>query len=54
MPFKTPEEFFLGETTEPATKLFDPMLYVKSEEEPGMLSLSIEEVIPKIKQMANS
>ncbi|KAJ6044595.1 hypothetical protein N7499_007097 [Penicillium canescens] len=35
MPFKTPEEFFLGETTEPATKLFDPMLYVKSEEEPA-------------------
>lgn len=37
MPFKTPEEFFLGQATEPAPKLFEPMSFVKSDlEEPGM------------------
>lgn len=36
MPFKTPEEFFLGEAAEPATGVFDPMSYVKGGvEEPG-------------------
>ncbi|KAJ5367368.1 Polynucleotide kinase 3 phosphatase [Penicillium brevicompactum] len=29
MPFKTPEEFFLGQAAEPATGVFDPMSYVK-------------------------
>jgi hypothetical protein len=39
MPFKTPEEFFLGQTTEPAPKLFEPMSFVKPDlEEPGMSS----------------
>lgn len=37
MPFKTPEEFFLGQAAEPATGVFDPMSYVKGGlEEPGM------------------
>lgn len=37
MPFKTPEEFFLGQAAEPATGSFDPMSYIKDDlEEPGM------------------
>lgn len=37
MPFKTPEEFFLGQITEPGTMGFDPMSFVKTDlEEPGM------------------
>jgi bifunctional polynucleotide phosphatase/kinase len=37
MPFKTPEEFFLGQAAEPATGSFDPMSYMKDNlEEPGM------------------
>lgn len=40
MPFKTPEEFFLGQITEPATMGFDPLSFVKSDlEEPGMCCL---------------
>lgn len=40
MPFKTPEEFFLGQITEPATMGFDPKSFVKSDlEEPGMCLL---------------
>ncbi|KAJ5468617.1 hypothetical protein N7475_006369 [Penicillium sp. IBT 31633x] len=36
MPFKAPEEFFLGQATEPAPKLFEPMSFVKSDlEEPA-------------------
>ncbi|EKV08360.1 DNA 3'-phosphatase Tpp1, putative [Penicillium digitatum PHI26] len=36
MPFKTPEEFFLGQITEPGTMGFDPMSFVKTDlEEPG-------------------
>lgn len=45
MPFKTPEEFFLGQITEPATVGFDPISFVKSDlEEPGMCSLSSKEL----------
>ena len=37
MPFKTPEEFFLGQAAEPVTGLFDPVSYMKDDlEEPGM------------------
>jgi bifunctional polynucleotide phosphatase/kinase len=37
LPFKTPEEFFLGETVEPATTAFNPTSFVKGDlEEPGM------------------
>jgi len=37
MPFKTPEEFFLGEIVEPATGSFDPTSFIKSDlEEPSM------------------
>jgi hypothetical protein len=40
MPFKTPEEFFLGQITEPASMGFDPMSFVKTDlEEPGMCCL---------------
>jgi hypothetical protein len=39
MPFKTPEEFFLGETVEPPTGSFDPSSFIKEDlEEPGMCS----------------
>lgn len=50
MPFKTPEEFFLGQITEPATMGFDPLSFVKTDlEEPGMCCLvsSNEFNIPK-------
>lgn len=37
LPFKTPEEFFLGQAAEPATGSFDPISYMKDDlEEPGM------------------
>jgi len=29
--FRTPEEFFLGETPKPMTHRFDPLKYIKSE-----------------------
>jgi bifunctional polynucleotide phosphatase/kinase len=47
LPFKTPEEFFLGETVEPATGAFDPRSFVKVDlEEPGMIRLLCCSVIP--------
>ncbi|KAJ5818359.1 hypothetical protein N7474_003950 [Penicillium riverlandense] len=30
IPFKTPEEFFLGQASDPLTEVFDPSLYTKS------------------------
>lgn len=46
MQFKTPEEFFLGQITEPASMGFDPMSFVKSDlEEPGMCLLLLMNLI---------
>lgn len=37
IPFKTPEEFFLEQASDPLTEVFDPSLYTKSSlDQPGM------------------
>jgi len=39
IPFKTPEEFFLGRDPEPVSGLFDPKDFLEVEPESGMFNL---------------
>ena len=38
IPFKTPEEFFLGKVPEPVSGLFDPKDFLEVEPESGMFN----------------